>query len=98
ESVVILISSSDGEKDYEDEFTYDLKTGWIMKYSHTVEEDDVVIEKLIFVETTDIQDFSDTQDTKDGDIADLTPIPLFPLFPVICSLLLAAGILRKRRR
>lgn len=98
ETVVILISSSDGEKDYEDEFTYDLKTGWITKYSHTVEEDDVVIEKLIFVETTDIQDFSDTQDTKDtkaDDNVDLTPIPLFP---VMVSLLLAAGIPRKRRR
>lgn len=94
ETVVILISSSDGEKDYEDEFTYDLKTGWLKNYKHTVEEDGDVIEELIFVESTDILSNGDSSETKSDDV-ELTPIPLFP---VICSLLLVAGVLRKRKR
>ncbi|MHA2248008.1 MAG: hypothetical protein ACXADY_23880 [Candidatus Hodarchaeales archaeon] len=94
-SVVILISSRNEEKDYEDELTYDLETGWLTKFKRTVEEDGDVIEKLIFVEATDISpDVSETEDTVDDNI-EVTPIPLFP---VICSLLLAAGILRKKRR
>ncbi len=90
ETVVIVISSSDGEKSYEDELTYDLETGWLKKYTHTVEEDGDIIEKLIFVES---EESSETKDTSDS--VQITPIPFFPM---ICSLLLIVGILRKRKR
>ena len=93
ETVVVVISSRDGEKSYEDELTYDLETGWLKKYKHTVEEDGDIIEELIFVESTISGESSETTDTSEG--VQITPIPLFP---VICSLLLITEILRKRKR
>lgn len=86
------------------EGSWNLTTGWLQRfYNKRVENHDgkeiIQHEMEIIDADLNITDLllnsSDKQDTKSEDNVDLTPIPLFP---VICSLLLAAGILRKRRR
>lgn len=98
ESVTIKSSHTEEDREYTEELTYDLDTGWLIEYNRTVFEDGDIVER-VYVITTDIS-IGESSESSEGEKTDedgveLTPLPLFP---VICALLLIGGLFQKKRR
>ncbi|MFX0124325.1 MAG: hypothetical protein ACFFAE_11855 [Candidatus Hodarchaeota archaeon] len=92
DSVTIKFSRTEGDRDYNEEITYDLDTGWLIEYNRTVSEDGDIVEKVYAI-ATDSEESSDGDKTGNG--PEITPLPVFP---IICALFLIGGLVRKRRK
>lgn len=84
DTVVVSFSYTEGNMEFEREFVYDLKTGWLIRVKQVAREDGTEVQRII-AEAVDLEE------EENG--GELTPTPILP---VIISLIVLAGLVRKR--